>query len=81
MTKVDCDGAILRGALAKNQGRKTIDDNPYADFPGTMVLAKAWRYGYLHSDEVIAEWGNKPPSPEHRTQVNAYLAQRAQRGR
>ncbi|MGA8612831.1 MAG: hypothetical protein WB760_14265 [Xanthobacteraceae bacterium] len=81
MTKVDCSGAILRGALAKAQARKTIDDNPYANMPGTFVLHKTWRYGYEHSEEVIAEWENKSPSPEYRAQVNAYLAQRQAAGR
>lgn len=77
MAKTDCGGAILRGALAKFQARKSIEDNPWPDAPGFLVLHKAWRYGYEHSEEVIAEWENKSPSPEYRAQVNAYLAQRA----
>jgi hypothetical protein len=48
-------GAILRGAYAKWFGRESIADNPFADFPGSYVLHKAWRYGFENSDAVLAE--------------------------
>ena len=55
MTSTDVDGTILRGAFAKWFGRDTLDDNPYSEAPGSYVLHRAWRFGYLNSDAVLTE--------------------------
>ncbi len=55
MTTHDVDGTILRGAFAKWFGRDTLDDNPYADAPGSYTLHRAWRYGFLNSIDVLAK--------------------------
>lgn len=55
--KVDVGGTILRGAFAKWFG-DPIDSNPYPDMPGYYVLHRAWRHGYLNSDEVLDDHDN-----------------------
>lgn len=60
MTRVDIDGSVLRGALAKWQARKSLDDNPFPDSPGYYSLHRAWKNGFLHSEEVLAAHDEAP---------------------
>jgi hypothetical protein len=46
-------GAMLRGATARWQARKTLADNPYSASPGYYVLHRAWDYGFRNADEVL----------------------------
>jgi hypothetical protein len=55
MTDDKVSGAILHGAYAKWIGYDKLSDNPYADMPGSYVMHRAWRYGYLNSEAVIME--------------------------
>ena len=49
------DATILRGAFAAWLKRDTIEDNPHPNAPGSYGLHKAWRYGFEHSEEIMAK--------------------------
>jgi hypothetical protein len=61
MSAVDIDGVMLWGAHARLWGKK-LADNPYAAAPGTYTLHKAWRHGFEHAPEVMAQWLGDDPS-------------------
>lgn len=72
-------GAIARGASARWFGRDTRSDNPYPDMPGCFVMRRAWDYGFMHAEEVIAAEDQPDVPPEERMPVQLpELPKRAQ---
>lgn len=59
--KVDVGGHMLRGAFFRFFNHGTVNDNPYADAPGSYVARRAWRYGFLHHIEVMEAVTNRQP--------------------
>ena len=71
-------GAIARGASARWFGRDTRSDNPIRH-ARMFVMRRAWDYGFMHAEEVIAAEDQPDVPPEERMPVQLpELPKRAQ---